>query len=68
MAKHVPCLYSYHRAYNTYDLVLRYMGIDYYNSSIQPYMHDIVHRARGDLQHFRNYCNCIPPLSNMHVI
>ena len=61
-------MYSHHRACNTYNLVLGYMGIDYSNSSIEQYIHDIEHGARGDLQYFRHYyCNCIL-LSNMHVI
>ena len=54
MAKHAPLMSmcSYHRAYNAYYLVLRYMGIEFHNS-IQQYIH--VHRARDDLQHFRHY-------------
>ena len=34
MAKNVPLMYSYRRAYDAFYLVVRYMGIDYY---IQQY-------------------------------
>ena len=45
------------------------MGIDYCNSSIQPQcIHDIVHRARGDVQHCGHYRNFILALINMYVI
>ena len=48
-AKHAPRMYRYSCAYNTYYLVLCYMGIGYCNN-IQQYIH--VHRAQDDLQVF----------------
>ena len=56
MAKHAPYIHTRY----IYVLVSSLYWLDYNNnSSIQLYIHDVVHRARGVLQHFRHYGNCI---------
>ena len=59
------CVFLYHLAYNTYYLVLRYMGIEYTTQHILLY---ITLCAEHYLQHFRQCCCNILPLSNMHLI
>ena len=59
MAKHAPPMCLYHRAYNTFYLVNRCMGIDYYHSIQEQYIH--VHRKETPCSIFgtTDSCNCV---------
>ena len=61
-------MYSYHRAYIAYYLVLGYMGINYDSNSTSSIYAWHCAQSTGRLAAFSANCNCIIPLLNMYVL